>query len=148
MPGRRGSEGFSVIEALIAVAIIGVAMVPIVAMQTQLARQYQRQSALQEQLAAQRNALTLLREVNVMAEPRGRRGLGEGRELRWRAVPISSPQRSLRFLAGEGDYRVALYRVDATVLGRSGLVARMSVDQLGWEPYKEDSSSRFLFGRR
>jgi general secretion pathway protein I len=133
---QRDAEGFSVIEALVAVAIIGIAMVPIVSMQTQMIRQYQRQQALQEQLAAQRNALALLREINVMAEPSGRRGLAQGRALAWQAVPISAPQRSIRFLAGEGDFTVSLYRVDAVVRGADGRrIAVMTIDQLGWQPF-------------
>lgn len=130
-PDRR-TAGFSVIEALVGVAIVGVALVPLVEMQSQVARHYQRLAIQEEQLSAQRNALALLGDINIMAEPRGRRSLDEGRLLRWTATPLTPETRSLRFLGGEGEFDVALFRVQAEIRDTGRPPVRFAIEQMGW----------------
>lgn len=133
MKAPTDPSGFSVLEALVAVAIAGAVLVPIVGVQIEFTRQHQRQVALQKSILAKRNALAVLGSVNVMAEPRGRRTLADDYELSWTARPVVREKRSLRFLAGEGDFMVGLYQVRATITDdRQDPVASLEVEKLGW----------------
>lgn len=133
----RNTEGFSLVEALIGVAIAGIALVPVVEMQSQAIRQYERQAMLEQRLLAQRNGLAVLGDINVMAEPTGRRELTQGQSLRWTAAPLTARTRSLRFLGGEGDFEVALFEVRAEIRDRRQSLASFRVEQLGWQRLTE-----------
>lgn len=137
--GRTSSTGgFSVIEALVAIAIVGVTLTPIVEMQSQLSREYRRQLALEEELRLKRNALALLARVNVMIEPRGSREIGGEHRLIWTAAQLTPEKRALEFLSGERDFDVALFQVRAEVVdGTATPIAAFNVDKLGWRPHRD-----------
>lgn len=121
-------SGFSAMEALVAVAIVAIAMVPLASLQGQVSRDAARQQSTQTRLAAERSALVLLRAVNPMQEPSGTRGLGGGVSLRWTAHAISETAPT-----NAGGFNVALFTIDAEILDSEGAsLARFSVDQVGW----------------
>ena len=64
-------EGFSLIEALVALAIASMTLMAIFELQIQMTRSQQRAALAIEQVAAQENALALTRNVNPMAQPQG-----------------------------------------------------------------------------
>ena len=85
----RFQTGFSTLEVIAAVAIIAVALVPIAALQSQLARNQARLAAMQEETSAVQNAMTLLREINPMLTPQGERRLDDRTALTWTSAPAS-----------------------------------------------------------
>ncbi|MGE0741143.1 MAG: hypothetical protein AB7O98_07350 [Hyphomonadaceae bacterium] len=121
------------LEALIAVAIVAMALVPIMSLESQLTRRHAAQRAEHASLLAQQNALAIIRDMNVWQSPDGSAELQSGSIMRWRATPLSSPRRSLRAGNGEGDFEIVLYRLDVEILDRAGnRLTRFSVDKLGW----------------
>ncbi len=130
---RWEQSGFSAMEALVAVAIVAVAMVPLASLQGQVSRDAARQQAEQARLASERSALVLLRAVNPMQEPSGIRELGGGLVLHWTARPISEAAPT-----NAGGFDVALYRIEAQIQdsGRRPL-ANFAVDQVGWRTQTE-----------
>ncbi|MEQ1619008.1 MAG: prepilin-type N-terminal cleavage/methylation domain-containing protein [Terricaulis sp.] len=125
---REQQSGFSVIEALVAVAIIAVAILPLASLQGQVSRTAGRQQQAQLSLAAERSAMAALRDLNVMETPDGALELGGDRVLRWQAHPISSAAAT-----NSGEFSVALYAVQAQVADHRGReIAKFSVDQVGW----------------
>ncbi len=83
-------------------------------------------------VSTQRNALALVRDINPMATPQGEMAVSPGIELRWRATAISAVTRSVAYPAGDGDFDVALFRIDATVVRNQKPALTFSVDSLGW----------------
>ncbi len=127
---RTAQSGFSAIEALVAVAIVALALVPLASLQGQVSRTVARQQETQVRLNAERNALALLREVNLADAPQASRELGAGQVLRWQAEAISPPTRS-----SSGEFDVTLYRLEATIADQDGaIIAEFSLEQLGWRP--------------
>lgn len=130
---RRRETGFSVIEALLAVAMIAVALIPLMGLQIRVNRDYSRQREIHAEIEARRNALAVLRDVNMMREPAGALRLAGDRTLRWRAIPRSGVVRSTDGGAGDGAFEVALYTVVVTVLGEDGrIVCTFQFLHLGW----------------
>lgn len=111
--------------------IVAIAMAPLFSLEMQATRNFAKQRELRLELTAQRNALALLRDVNFMEQPAGALPLGDGRSLAWRATPLSRTQRSTRFPSGEGDFEVALYRVQAEIRGLETPHSFM-VEKVGW----------------
>ena len=130
---RGGEAGFTILESLVAVAIIAATLIPICDMQISLLAKARKQDAIRQQVADMRNGLVLLQAVNVMEQPTGRIVIGSGRFLSWTAVPETRSRRSLQFLQGEGSFDGGLFRVQAEVKEVAGDRTRFEVEQLGWK---------------
>ncbi len=125
---RERQSGFSVIEALVAVAIMAAAILPLATLQGQVSRTAARQQQMQASLAAERSAMAMLRDANMMEAPEGAFDLGGGSVLRWQARPISRAATT-----NAGGFSVALYAIDARVIDGNGReIVKFSVDQIGW----------------
>jgi prepilin-type N-terminal cleavage/methylation domain-containing protein len=128
----RQRSGFSLLEALVAIAILGVALVPLLELQAQLARRAHAQAAIMAEASATQSALALLADLNPMARPQGAVETGSLR-VTWRARPLSEPVRSTRAGQGEGAFIVRMYEVRATVTGGSDEpLAQFAFERVGW----------------
>ena len=125
--------GFTLIELLVCVAILAAVLIPIIEATSAGLRRHERQDSAIESLRAQHAALVVARRINPMAEPVGRRELTRDSFMTWQAMRLSRPVRSLRFLGGEGAFRVALFQVEvATFSARAQ--RRFTVMAVGWAP--------------
>jgi prepilin-type N-terminal cleavage/methylation domain-containing protein len=129
---RRGERGLSLIEALAAIAILGIAMSSLMAWRSALLRQHARISEAEAIATARTNALSLLSDVNPMATPEGTLDVSPGVRVSWTATPLTPSHRSVAYPAGEGAFRVALYRVDALVERPPMAPLAFSLERLGW----------------
>ena len=134
--------GFSLIEALVALAIAAMTLAAIFELQVQMVRAQQRAAQALEQVMTQENALALTRDLNPMTQPVGRIDLPEGDTIRWRAQPHGRPMTNAGFPSGNGSFEVQLYTVTVNVDRREGRAPQPLVfDRLGWRrlaPQSED----------
>ena len=129
----RCRDGFSLIEALVALAIASMALMAIVELQIQMARSQQRAALAVEQVAAQENALALTRSLNPMAQPQGRIELPGGDVVVWSSEPRGERRVNAGFPAGQGAFEVQLYRVTVEVERAQGRPpAPLIFDRVGW----------------
>ena len=133
----KREAGFTILESLIALAIVAATLIPICDMQISLLAKARRQEAVRQQVADMRNGLVVLQAINVMERPSGEIAIGSDRLLRWTAEAETRSRRSLRFLQGEGDFDVILYRVRAQVTRRARAGSGFSVEQLGWKKIQQ-----------
>ena len=130
-PGRR--HGFSLIEALIALAIAAMMLTALFQLQIQMARGQVRAESVLEQVASQENALALMRDLNPMQEPSGETVLPQGDTIRWTSEPRGRSQTNVGFPAGNGQFEVQLYTVTVEIVKPDrGLVAPLVFDRMGW----------------
>lgn len=128
---RRGEGGFSTIEALIAVALLSAALLPLVALQGEAARQAARLAQTEARLQTGQAALARLGTLNPMAEPEGREAIGAF-ELVWTAR-LAGPEQSPGMVPGEPSrFVIALYEVDASVYRGEEMIWSVQVRQIGW----------------
>lgn len=132
---RRRQSGFSVIEALAAMAIVAMALLPLASLQGQVSRAGAHQQTVRERIAAERNAMALLRDINVMDEQSGMRRLSDDLVLRWTATPVSRAVRT-----NLGSFEVALFTVRAELVRGDGApVAAFALEQIGWRAIADAS---------
>jgi general secretion pathway protein I len=137
MTAVRGKAGFSLIEALVALAVAAMALTAIFALQQQLAAGQRRHEAALELVSLQRNALALTDELNPTLEPAGELGLAGGRRLRWTSTPLTPPRTQIGLDGGEGRYEMRLYRVQLIISdARGAYLGRLDFDRLGWRPMR------------
>lgn len=135
MRARRAEarEGFSLIEALVALAIASMTLMAIFELQIQMARGQERAARAIEQVSAQENALALTRHINPMATPEGRLSLPEGDIVAWSSTPKTIRQVNAGFPLGDGLFEVQLYEVTVRIERAGGRPpAPLVFDRLGW----------------
>lgn len=132
----RHERGFSTLEVIAAVAIIGIALVPIAALQAQLTRSQARLEEANADSTAVQNAMALLREVNPMLTPSGERRFSDGVILTWTSTPASPVRPS----SNSPGFAVQLYRVSANVRRPAAPVTTLQVDLIGWRAVAEPAT--------
>lgn len=129
-PGR---SGFSLIEALVALTIAAITLTVIFELQSQMVRGQERATRAMEQVAAQENALALIRDINFMEQPSGEIALPDGDTIRWTADPKGEMVNNTGFPTGNGQFQLQLYAVTVIVERPDGTsLAPLSLDRLGW----------------
>ena len=136
----RTREGFSLIEALVALTIAALVLGAIFELQIQMVRGQQRAVDAMEQVMAQENALALTRTLNPMARPEGSIALPAGDTIRWTAQPRGAPMINAGFPAGDGQFEVQLYTVTVDVdRARGRSPAPLAFDRMGWRRLEQSS---------
>jgi len=126
-------RGLSVLEAMVAIAILAIAIAPLLEVQRQIARAHQRYDGAYQRMTLRSNAFAVLRDLNPMETPEGRLELAPDVEMRWNAAPISEEVLSTVYPNGDGQFNVALYAVEVEVADKtSGLDNKFSVERMGW----------------
>lgn len=126
----HGESGFSTLEVIAAVAIIAIALVPIIGLQTQLTRSQIRLEEAHTDSTAARNALALIRDINPMQTSEGSRRLDDRTTVRWSSAPVSPLRQSIN----PAGFEVQLYRISAVIERPETTVTTMQFDLVGWRP--------------
>lgn len=126
-------QGFSLIEALVALAIAAMTLTAIFELQIQMVRGQERATQALEQVAAQENAIALLSSLNPMEQPSGTVAVPNGDTIRWTSEPHGQPVVAAGFPTGDAPYQVQKFTVTVEIqraVGRSP--APMTFDRVGW----------------
>lgn len=118
----RRLAGFSLLEAIVALAILASAGLALFASLNGAVRMTDRASRSLQADTAVANALAWVETVNPMLAPTGEQALGDY-TLRWRAEPVEPPRDGATDFLQPGLYRVGLYRMQLE-LWRDGQIER------------------------
>lgn len=130
---RRSELGLSTIEVLVAVALIGMAMLPLVVIQSQVANSHARLQESYRRATLQMNALEVVRELNPARSPQGEIEFDENYTLQWSSTAISEQTRIIDYPIGDGNFDVGLYQVDIVVRGVLGNIElSFATEKVGW----------------
>lgn len=122
MPSSQRVRGFSLLEAVVALAILASAGLAMFAALTQSVQMVGRAERAREVDLALRNALAWVERINPMESPEGEQELGAYR-LRWQAQPVEPPRDGATGYLQPGLYQVGLYRMQLG-LWRDGVLER------------------------
>ena len=128
-----GQAGFTTLEALLAIALLGIALIPLLSFQSQVARGSVRLEDSAAQMIARQVSHQYLSTLDYKAQPEGHLNLGDGWGLTWTAHP-EGPLEPVRYgaglpsryaykpvvveaeLAGEGGRQIALHSVQLIIV--------------------------------
>jgi prepilin-type N-terminal cleavage/methylation domain-containing protein len=129
-----GRSGFSLVEVLVALAIVAVGMVSILGLQHQLVLGQHRYESALAKADLERSALVLLQAVNPMATPTGEKQLPPNVTVQWVGEPLGVARRNAGLPSGDGNFLVQLYRLKVIVTDRAAARSQaFTVEQLGWQ---------------
>lgn len=119
---RRSAAGFSLLEAIVALAILAAAGLALFAAIAQSVRMTERAERAREADTALRNALAWSEHLNPMQQPHGELVMGAYR-LRWTSEPVEPERDAVTGYLQPGLYRVGLFRLRME-LWRDGALAQ------------------------
>ena len=124
---RGNQNGFSVLEALVATALIAGAFLPLLILQGQLTRTAIAVEENEKRLRHEANALAYLEVLNPSLRPTGQEPLGEGAILVWEAELVE-PMSPARDVSGApGRFNIGLYNMNAQIRFADGRVLPVPV---------------------
>lgn len=131
---RQNEEaGFSVLEALVAIAVLAMALLPILALQGQFVRSVAAIERAESQLALNQAIIEHIRSVDLSANPRGQLSIMDAK-AEWQVRPETAPRR----MRGRGGlnsrYEATLYNVEISVKFATGGLENLNIKTLHFEP--------------
>lgn len=131
-------RGFSLLEAIVALAILASVGMALFAAMNQSLSMVARAEKVRERESALRNAVAWIQVVNPAQQPRGEHELGDLR-LRWTSEPVEPPRDAATGHERAGLYRVGLYKMRLE-LDRDGQpLAEIELRRVGYEQVREPS---------
>jgi prepilin-type N-terminal cleavage/methylation domain-containing protein len=128
-------QGFSLIEALVALIIAALCLLAVFDLQQTFVKGEERAEHALFVSSLQQDAAALLTDLNPSERPSGAAPMAAGRRLQWTSTPLSSPRPGQGYPTGAGRFEVRLYRVQGDVLAADGrLLARVAFHRMGWRP--------------
>jgi len=99
LPETGGEQGFTTLEALVAITLLAIALVPLLSFQSQVVNGSVRLEARADRFIAQASAYEYLSTIDYGSLPEGEMEIGGGWILSWVAKP-DSPLTPVRYGAG------------------------------------------------
>lgn len=132
-PSRQ--DGFSILEAIVAMAILAIAFIPFVQLQGQLIRSVESFDRADIRMLANDNALAFLRERNFLLQESGQIQLGDI-ILKWDSDVLKPARRVYDKGGSYGRFEITLYDVEAELMFPDGASETLSLRGLGWKPLR------------
>jgi general secretion pathway protein I len=133
---RSAARGFTLLEAIVALAILAAAGMAVFAAMSQSLQMVERADQARNLDTALRNALAWSVRINPMTEPDGETALGEW-TLRWHSEPVEPPRDGTTPSFQPGLYKVGLYSMQLE-LWRDGRMQReATLRRAGYQQVRE-----------
>lgn len=117
---NRSEAGFSMLETIAALAILSMALVPLLSLQSQLASGSARLERQAELVRATDVAETYLSLVNPSLTPEGVLDLGGNWQVSWQSEPMGPPERARFGIGLSSRYLSQPFRLEARLIHASG----------------------------
>ena len=116
MARDRRARGFTLLEAIVALAILAAAGMALFAAMSQSLQMVQRAEAARDADAALRNAVAWMEQINPMEQPSGEQAIGGGGSLHWRSDLVEPPRDGETGYLQPGLYQLGLYDMTLTLV--------------------------------
>ena len=133
---RAGRQrGFSALESLVALAVLSLAMLPLLDLQSRSARAAASLERSADAITAEHSALALMEVLNPMRDPEGSERIGRY-TLHWAAVPASNERPAYQSDGTPGRFVMRLYTVTYRLDGPGRQGRERQVTTIGWAATK------------
>lgn len=133
VPRHAGELGFSMLEAVVAVGVLGICMLPLLDFQMSVSDGAGRLVERQAVMEAERRAEEYVRSLPPSGLAGGAADFGEW-QLTWRELSRSPARKALSEQGGAARFDVALVRLEYEVSFPGGGGSTRQLDRLYWVP--------------
>jgi len=112
---RSAMAGFTLLEAIVAITLVGLTLLPLVAYISQTTDALQRAADRNLQSVVTQSALALMTPVNPLLEPEGKLPFDKDMTITWKSEVLVEPNATALVGAGLSGYRLGFYKVHVTV---------------------------------
>jgi general secretion pathway protein I len=130
---RRSAAGFTLLEAIVALTIMAVALIPLVTFIAQSADQLTRAGEANERSLVTQSVMALMDPVNPMAEPEGTLPLDDEIHISWRSEAIVPPPEGAILGTLLNGFRIGFYGVTVTVTRNSEEWFDFTMRKIGYQ---------------
>jgi general secretion pathway protein I len=127
---RRRQGGFTLLEAVIAIALVAAAAMPLYAFFSRSLDGLYRAAEVNRESQASLTVLSFLSGLNPMERPSGEEGLGALR-LRWKSREVVPVTDSIGYPRGIGLFHVGLYEVTGEILDAGRVRSTVTIRLVG-----------------
>jgi len=128
---RRNVDGFTLLEAIVALAILAAGAMALFAAINGALRSIERAETAARLDTATENAIAMLETINPMERPRGEERIGD-LEVRWSAQAVEPPGVGLTDYLQPGLFDVGLYNVEVVLFLDGRIERRFILRRAGW----------------
>jgi len=128
---NENNQGFSVLEAIIAMALLAAAILPLLSLQAQFVRTVDSIERADRRLQLRHMALNKIKTINPAELPKGEYIQRDSR-VNWEAQSLF-PLQALYEGGSQSSNNIALYDINVEIIFDNGGVDRFIVRRLGWE---------------
>lgn len=129
---RRSQQGFSLLEAIVALAILASVGLALFAAMNQSLNMVARAEVVRERESVLRNVVSWAQVINPGVQPQGEQLLGDVL-MRWRSEPVEPPRDASTGHVRAGLYRVGLYRMHIEVDRDGQPLAELELRRVGYQ---------------
>ncbi len=141
-PAHPEENGFTLLEAIVALTLLGLALVPMLSFISESAGQLSRVADTNERSLALQAAVALLDPINPMETPQGEESLGQDLIVRWSSNIVIPPNDGPQIGMGLPGFRVGFYNVRVSLLRRTDPWFEFDLRKAGYQKL----ASNPLFG--
>ena len=110
----QSSAGFTLLEAIVAIAIVGIALIPVITFISQMVNGLIRAGDANARNLAQESIMELLETMNPLEQPAGNDQIGD-LLIHWESADIIKPSQATRVGAGLAGFNLGFYNVTVSV---------------------------------
>ncbi len=125
------NSGFTVLEALVALALLAAAFIPLMGMQSQFVERIAAQKRLETRLSLQAALSAQLEDVNFMQHQTGRLN-GAGYSAQWQAVPRGTAVTSRLSTGDPARFDIQAYNITILATYIDGRQEQYRLPGYGW----------------
>jgi general secretion pathway protein I len=133
---RRKSAGFTLLEAIMALALVAVAVMPLYGFFSRSLDGLYRAATVNRESEVSLSAITFLSGLNPMERPEGESPFGIYR-LRWQSQELVPATDIVAYPRGLGLYQAALYEVTGELLEGQRVRTKVQIRLVGYKRVRE-----------
>jgi general secretion pathway protein I len=126
-------RGFTLLEAIVALAIIGITLVPVMSFLSTAAQQLSRAADSNLRASAQTAALAYIETVNPLLNPEGETALSDVLSLRWTSTVVAEPNTEARPGARLAGFRMGFFSVQVAMIRNGEEWFTFDVRKIGYQ---------------
>lgn len=131
---KSRKNGFTLLEAIVALTIIGVTLIPIMSFLGQASRQLESAAESNQRAIAQQTILAYVESLNPLINRTGEAAVSKNLAMRWTSIALVEPGTASAFGGRLASYQLGFYRVDIDVIRNDSIWFQFQVRKIGYLP--------------